>query len=277
MTTSEISTFTLGEVKLSSHCCDPVLKIRVSDLNVWYRDKKVLDNITIDINRGCITTLIGPSGCGKSTFLSVLNRLYEFSNECRITGSVELEGKSIFERGYDLRELRKKIGMIFQKPNPFPLSVYRNLDIPLREHGIKCKEARNRKIECALRDVGLWDEVHDRLHASAMQLSGGQQQRLCIARALVLEPEILLMDEPCSALDPMSSRVVEELICRLRGRFTIVIVTHNLAQARRIGNYTAFFWTSERVGKLVEFSRSTELFEKPKNELTRAYVMGLSG
>jgi len=277
MTVSEISTYTIGEVVLFSDCCEPVVQLRVRDLNVWYREKKVLDNISIDINRGCITTLIGPSGCGKSTFLSVLNRLSEFSNECRITGTVELEGKSIFEKRYDLRELRQKIGMIFQRPNPFPLSIFRNLDLPLKEHGVKCKETRNRRIESALRDVGLWDEVHDRLHTSAMQLSGGQQQRLCIARALVLEPEILLMDEPCSALDPISSRIVEELIERLRGRLTIVIVTHNLAQARRIGNYTAFFWTLERVGRLVEFSQSKELFERPKNELTRAYVMGLSG
>jgi len=277
MTTPDVSTYTLQEMKLSSHCCEPELQIRVRDLDVWWRDKKILDSISVDINRGCITTLIGPSGCGKSTFLTVLNRLDEFSDDLRVTGVVELDGKNIFAKGCDLRDLRRRIGMIFQKPTPFPLSIHRNLDLPLREHGVKCAAARNRKIESALRDVGLWEEVHDRLHSSAMQLSGGQQQRLCIARALVLEPEILLMDEPCSALDPVSSRIVEELICRLRGRFTIVVVTHNLAQARRIGNYTAFFWTLERVGKLVEFSRSGELFERPRNDLTRAYVTGLSG
>ncbi|MDD1010782.1 ATP-binding cassette domain-containing protein [Pseudomonas shahriarae] len=167
--------------------------------------------------------------------------------------------------------------MIFQKPNPFPLSVRRHLELPLREHGVRRREVLEQKIETALRDVGLWDEVRDRLDSQALALSGGQQQRLCIARALVLEPSVLLMDEPCSALDPISSAVVEELIGRLRGRYTVVIVTHNLAQARRIANYAAFFWMNERVGRLIEFGRCQPLFDTPAHPLTAAYVSGLRG
>jgi len=167
--------------------------------------------------------------------------------------------------------------MIFQRPNPFPLSIWRNLELPLKEHGVSDRSTRQHKIEQALKDVGLWEEVCDRLNTSALALSGGQQQRLCIARALVLEPEILLMDEPCSALDPLSSAVVEELIQRLRGRYTVVIVTHNLAQARRVANYAGFFWMTERVGKLVEFGQCRHLFETPENELTAAFVSGARG
>ena len=173
--------------------------------------------------------------------------------------------------------LRGNVGMIFQRPNPFPLSIRRNLELPLREHGIHRREVVDHKIETALRDVGLWDEVCDRLDRPALALSGGQQQRLCIARALVLEPSVLLMDEPCSALDPLSSGVVEDLIERLRGRYTVVIVTHNLAQARRIANYAAFFWMKERIGKLIEFGQCRPLFESPEHPLTAAYVSGLSG
>jgi phosphate transport system ATP-binding protein len=167
--------------------------------------------------------------------------------------------------------------MIFQRPNPFPLSIWRNLELPLKEHGVRDQQQRDQKIEKALKDVGLWDEVSDRLGTSALSLSGGQQQRLCIARALVLEPEILLMDEPCSALDPISSALVEELILRLRGQYTVVIVTHNLAQAQRVANYAGFFWMSERVGKLIEFGSCRHLFESPTHELTAAYVSGAQG
>jgi phosphate transport system ATP-binding protein len=177
----------------------------------------------------------------------------------------------------DTRNGLADIGMIFQKPNPFPLSIRRNLELPLREHGVRDRRALNEKVEWALTSVGLWDEVRDRLEGSALALSGGQQQRLCIARALVLEPEILLMDEPCSALDPLSSAVVEDLIIRLRGRYTVVIVTHNLAQARRVANYAAFFWMTQRVGKLIEFGQCQRLFETPVHALTAAYISGARG
>jgi phosphate transport system ATP-binding protein len=221
--------------------------------------------------------LIGPSGCGKTSFLSSLNRLTDMLPSVRVEGSVRFDGKEILDARLDTLQLRRRIGMIFQKPNPFPLSIRRNLELPLREHGMRKHGERAARTEQALRDVGLWDEVKDRLDSSAMALSGGQQQRLCIARALVLEPEILLMDEPCSALDPISSAVVEELITRLRGRYTIVIVTHNLAQARRVANYAGFFWMTERVGKLIEFGRCQRLFDAPAHALTRAYVDGIRG
>ena len=187
------------------------------------------------------------------------------------------DGQNVIDESVHLLSLRRRIGMIFQKPNPFPLSIRRNLELPLREHGLRDRNTLDEKIERALSDVGLWDEIKDRLEASALALSGGQQQRLCIARALVLEPEILLMDEPCSALDPLSSAVVEELIVRLGGHYTLVLVTHNLAQARRIANYAAFFWMSERVGKLIEFGKCEQLFEAPAEELTAAYISGARG
>lgn len=269
--------FTIGELEAGPKCCDPVPEFTIRNLGVSYRGKTVLEDVSLDIYKGCVTALIGPSGCGKTTFLSVLNRMTDLFEGASITGSVKLGTENIFAPSVDVQNLRRRVGMIFQKPNPFPLSVYKNLDLPMRELGVRDKDVRARKIERALKDVGLWEEVKDRLHTPASALSGGQQQRLCIARAIVLEPEILLMDEPCSALDPFSSRVVEELVCSLRGRFTVVIVTHNLAQARRIGNYAAFFWMNERAGKLVEFGRCRQIFDQPQSELTRAYVAGLSG
>jgi phosphate transport system ATP-binding protein len=272
--------YTLGSVKSGPACCEPMPHLRIADLSVAYGPKTVLQGVSLDIYKGCITALIGPSGCGKTSFLSALNRLTDLLPGAAVKGSIALAGPDaldVLDPRVDLLALRRRVGMIFQKPNPFPLSIRRNLALPLREHGVKDKALLAHKIETALRDVGLWDEVHDRLDSPALALSGGQQQRLCIARALVLEPEVLLMDEPCSALDPMSSRVVEELIQRLRGRLTVVIVTHNLAQARRIANYAAFFWMTERVGKLVEFGQCVELFESPQHQLTQAYVSGASG
>lgn len=194
-----------------------------------------------------------------------------------MAGEIEIEGNWIHDDNTDVQALRRRVGMIFQKPNPFPLSIRRNIQMPLREHGVKERAVLETKMEAALRDVGLWEEVKDRLDSPALALSGGQQQRLCIARALALEPEILLMDEPCSALDPLSSAVVEDLIQSLRGRYTVVIVTHNLAQARRIANYAGFFWAKERTGKLVEFGRCQQIFESPAHELTAAYVNGARG
>jgi phosphate transport system ATP-binding protein len=237
----------------------------------------VLDRVSLDIYKGCITALIGPSGCGKTSFLSTLNRLTDLVPQARVGGSLRFDGQDVLSPTLDVLAWRRKVGMIFQRPNPFPLSIRRNLALPLREHGLRDRAVEFQKIQSALQDVGLWEEVKDRLDASALSLSGGQQQRLCIARALVLEPEVLLMDEPCSALDPISSSVVESLIQSLRGRYTVVIVTHNLAQAKRIANYAAFFWMKERLGKLVEFGRCQLLFETPQSSITAAYVAGLSG
>jgi len=269
--------YTLGDIKAGQPCCVPAPHISVRELSVAYDQQTVLNGVSLDIYKGCITALIGPSGCGKTSFLSTLNKLTDLTPSARISGSIVFDGQDILRDSVDILSLRRRIGMIFQKPNPFPLSIRRNLDLPLREHGVHSRPLREEKIETALHDVGLWEEVKDRLDSSALSLSGGQQQRLCIARALVLAPEILLMDEPCSALDPISSAVVEELICRLQGRYTVVIVTHNLAQARRVANYAAFFWMQERVGKLIEFGQCQHLFETPRHELTAAYISGTKG
>lgn len=274
---SNTQPYTLGNVEAGPPCCEATPHLQIQNLAIAYNNKVVLDEVSLDIYKGCITALIGPSGCGKTSFLSCLNRLTDLVPGTRIQGDIKLDGQSVFDSRVDVMALRRKIGMIFQKPNPFPLSIRRNLELPLKEHGIKNKKVVKQKIETALRDVGLWDEVHDRLDSPATALSGGQQQRLCIARAIVLEPEVLLMDEPCSALDPISSAVVEELIKRLSGRFTVVIVTHNLGQAKRIANYAAFFWMKEKVGKLIEFDRCISLFEQPAHDLTAAYVSGASG
>jgi phosphate transport system ATP-binding protein len=269
--------FTLGQVHEGPACCDPAPRMRIANVSVRYGERTVLDQVSLDIHRGCITALIGPSGCGKTSFLSALNRLTDLVPGAHVSGSVLLDGEDVFDPKLDLMALRRRIGMIFQNPNPFPLSIRRNLELPLREHGVRGRKVVAEKIEKALRAVGLWAEVGDRLDSPALALSGGQQQRLCIARALVLEPEVLLMDEPCSSLDPISSAVVEDLILELRGRYTVIIVTHNLAQARRIANYAAFFWMKERVGKLIEFDRCQRLFDAPAHELTAAYVSGARG
>jgi len=270
-------TYTLGHLQSGPPCCEPEPTISVRNLSLHYSGQPALNNVTLDIYRGCITALIGPSGCGKTSFLSSLNRLTDLIPNCTVTGDINIEGNDIRAANTDVQTLRRRVGMIFQKPNPFPLSIRRNIQMPLREHGIKERAALEAKMEAALRDVGLWEEVKDRLDSPALALSGGQQQRLCIARALALEPEILLMDEPCSALDPLSSAVVEDLIQSLRGRYTVVIVTHNLAQARRIANYAGFFWVKERAGKLVEFGRCQQIFESPSHALTAAYVNGAKG
>ena len=271
------SPYTLGSIDEAAPCCAPEPQLEVRALSVSYGERRVLETVSLDIYRGCITALIGPSGCGKTSFLTSINRLTDMLPTARVEGSVRFEGREILGAAVDTLQLRRRVGMIFQKPNPFPISIRRNLVLPLREHGVRKHSARLERSEQALRDVGLWEEVKDRLDSSALSLSGGQQQRLWIARALVLEPEILLMDEPCSALDPMSSAIVEELIMRLRGRYTIVIVTHNLAQAKRVANYAGFFWMTERVGKLIEFGQCQRLFDTPAHALTQAYVDGVSG
>ncbi|HQR70753.1 MAG TPA: phosphate ABC transporter ATP-binding protein [Burkholderiaceae bacterium] len=269
--------YTIGSFEAGPPCCDPSPLISIRNLAVAYSGNTVLDGVSLDIYKGCITALIGPSGCGKTSLLSVLNRLTDMVPGATVRGSVRVDGLDVLEPQHDLMALRRRIGMIFQRPNPFPLSIRRNLELPLREHGVRVRHQLDQRIEVALRDVGLWDEVSGRLDSPALALSGGQQQRLCIARALVLEPSVLLMDEPCSALDPIASGVVEDLIQRLRGRYTVVIVTHNLAQARRIANYAAFFWMKERVGQLIEFGRCRTLFEAPTHDLTAAYVSGARG
>lgn len=269
--------YTLGPIVAGEPCCVPEPVIGIDRLSLSYDGKPALRDVSLDIYRGCITALIGPSGCGKTSLLSSINRLTDLIDGCAVQGRVSIDGKDIHRPGIDVRELRRDVGMIFQRPNPFPLSIRRNLELPLKEHGVRSRSELDGRIERALGDVGLWGEVKDRLDTPALKLSGGQQQRLCIARALVLAPSILLMDEPCSALDPLSSAVVEDLIQSLRGRYTVVIVTHNLAQARRIANYAAFFWVKDRAGTLIEFDHCRKIFEKPGQELTAAYINGSRG
>lgn len=271
------NTYTLGSMEKGEPCCDTQSHFSIRDLGVSYNQQPVLSDVSLEVYKGCITALIGPSGCGKSSFLAALNRLSDMVPGAEVTGDILFEGQSILDDSINVQALRSKIGMIFQKPNPFPLSIKKNLELPLREQGVRSKHVLESKVSSVLQSVGLWDEVKDRLNSSALSLSGGQQQRLCIARALILEPSVLLMDEPCSALDPISSGIVEEMIQRLAGKYTIIIVTHNLAQARRIANFAAFFWMKEKVGKLIEFGRCQPLFESPQHSLTAAYVSGEKG
>ncbi len=259
-------------------CCanlEPCIEVR--DLVVRYGDKPALDRVTLTIPRGCITAVVGPSGCGKSSFLNTLNRLSDLTACCDVSGSVKFEGQEIVGTDLDLIALRRQVGMIFQKPNPFPLSIRENLTFPLQHHGMKKRADREAKMENMLRRVGLWNEVKDRLDAPALGLSGGQQQRLCLARALVLSPRVLLLDEPCSALDPLASAVVEDLIASLRGDYTVVIVTHNLAQARRIADHVAMFWLVDGAGTVVEHGSAANVFEAPANPITAAYIAGARG
>ncbi|QEG39605.1 phosphate ABC transporter ATP-binding protein [Roseimaritima ulvae] len=267
---------TLGPVEAGPPCCIPEPWLRVRDLSVYYGAKQVLADISLTINRGCVTTLIGPSGCGKTSFLSSLNRLTDLIPGCRVEGHISM-GTLDVRAAKDVMSLRRRVGMIFQKPNPFPLSIRKNIEMPLKEHGLRDRHERRQVIESVLQDVGLWDEVKDRLDASALTLSGGQQQRLCIARAIALQPEVLLLDEPCSALDPIASGVVEELLTRFRGRYTLVVVTHNLQQARRIADYAAFFWSTGGTGCLVEHGSGQRIFDTPQQPLTIAYVNGKAG
>lgn len=269
--------YTLGPLLLGEPCCVPEALISVEGLSLSYSGKPALENVSLDIYGGCITALIGPSGCGKTSLLSSLNRLTDLIPGCRLEGRIMIGGEDIHGADVNVQRLRRQVGMIFQRPNPFPLSIRRNIEMPLREHGMTRRSELDERIERVLRDVGLWAEVKDRLDSPALTLSGGQQQRLCIARAVALEPSVLLMDEPCSALDPLSSGVVEDLIASLRGRYSVVIVTHNLAQARRIANYAALFWVQNRAGTLIEFDQCRRLFEAPRSEITAAYVRGHRG
>ena len=247
--------------------------ITVKDLCLWYGSHKALKDININIPDQSITALIGPSGCGKSTFLKTLNRMNDLIPDVKITGDVRYQGKDIFGADVDVSQLRREIGMVFQKPNPFPMSIYDNIAYGPRTHGIKAKAQLDEIVERSLRDAAIWDEVKDRLKKNALGLSGGQQQRLCIARALAVEPNVLLMDEPTSALDPISTSKIEELATELKERYTIVIVTHNMQQAARISDQTAFFL----LGELVEYDNTEKLFSTPEDQRTEDYITGRFG
>ncbi|MGB9813140.1 MAG: phosphate ABC transporter ATP-binding protein PstB [Thermovenabulum sp.] len=248
-------------------------KIKVENLNFYYGKFHALRNINLTIKHKKVTAFIGPSGCGKSTFLRTLNRMNDLIEGAKVEGKVLLDDTDIYNPNVDVMELRKKVGMVFQKPNPFPMSIYDNVAYGPRVHGIRDKARLDEIVEKSLKAAALWDEVKDRLKISALGLSGGQQQRLCIARVLAVEPEVLLMDEPCSALDPISTMKIEELIEELKENYTIVIVTHNMQQAGRVSDYTAFFLS----GELVEFGRTEEIFYNPKNKKTEDYITGRFG
>jgi len=247
-------------------------KLSIQNLDLWYSDFQALHNVNLEIEQGRITAFIGPSGCGKSTLLKTLNRMNDLVEGCKVKGKTLLDGEDIYDK-MDVNLLRKRVGMVFQKPNPFPMSIYDNVAFGLRTHGIKKKSELDNIIEKSLRDAAIWDEVKDRLKKSALELSGGQQQRLCIARALAISPDVLLMDEPTSALDPISTNKIEDLVLELKKNYTIVIVTHNMQQAARISDRTAFFL----LGEVVEYSNTTKLFSLPEDKRTEDYITGRFG
>ena len=247
--------------------------LSVQDLCLWYGSHQALKDINIEIPEKSITALIGPSGCGKSTFLKTIDRTNDLIPDVKITGSIKYKGEDIFEPSVDVSELRRQVGMVFQKPNPFPMSIYDNIAYGPRTHGVKSRAKLDEIVEQSLRGAAIWDEVKDRLKKNALGLSGGQQQRLCIARALAVEPEVLLMDEPTSALDPISTSKIEELAMELKDRYTIVIVTHNMQQAVRISDHTAFFL----LGELVEYGETEKLFSQPRDKRTEDYITGRFG
>ena len=250
---------------------NPIMTVK--DLCLWYGSHQALKNITIDIPEKSITALIGPSGCGKSTFLKTLNRMNDLVPDVKITGDVRYRDEDIFDPAQDVSELRREVGMVFQKPNPFPMSIYDNIAYGPRTHGVKNRAQLDEIVEKSLRGAAIWDEVKDRLQKNALGLSGGQQQRLCIARALAVEPAVLLMDEPTSALDPISTSKIEELAAQLKEQYTIVIVTHNMQQAVRISDRTAFFL----LGELVECGETETLFSTPRDKRTEDYITGRFG
>ncbi|HEN0641507.1 TPA: phosphate ABC transporter ATP-binding protein PstB [Streptococcus agalactiae] len=247
-------------------------KLVINNLDLYYGEFHALKDVNLDIEEKEITAFIGPSGCGKSTLLKSINRMNDLVKNCKITGDITLEGEDVY-RQLDINQLRKKVGMVFQKPNPFPMSIYDNVAFGPRTHGIHSKAELDDIVERSLKQAALWDEVKDRLHKSALGMSGGQQQRLCIARALAIEPDVLLMDEPTSALDPISTAKIEELVIQLKKNYTIVIVTHNMQQAVRISDKTAFFLT----GEVVEYNKTSQLFSLPQDERTENYITGRFG
>ena len=247
--------------------------ITVRDLSLWYGRTQALKDIRMDMEENSITALIGPSGCGKSTFLKTLNRMNDLVTDVKITGEVKYKGNNIYVPSTDVNELRREIGMVFQKPNPFPMSIYDNVAYGPRTHGVRSKARLDDIVERSLRDAAIWDEVGDRLKKSALSLSGGQQQRLCIARALAVEPEVILMDEPTSALDPISTSKIEDLVIELKKKYTIIIVTHNMQQALRISDNTAFFL----LGDLIEYDTTEKIFSTPEDKRTEDYITGRFG
>lgn len=247
--------------------------IRTKDYNLWYGSKQALFDINVEIQENMVTALIGPSGCGKSTLIRSFNRMNDTIEICRTEGEVYYHGKNIFANGTKVTDLRTRVGMIFQKPNPFPMSVYDNIAYGPRIHGLTSKKKLDQIVQRSLKLAAIWDEVDDRLEDSALGLSGGQQQRLCIARALAIEPEVLLMDEPTSALDPIATGKIEDLINDLKEKYTVVIVTHNMQQAARISDYTGFMY----LGKMIEFDVTSQIFENPREELTERYITGRFG
>ena len=251
--------------------------IRTDSLCVYYNSDIAVRDVSFEVPQGKIAAIVGPSGCGKSSFLSALNRMTDLIPGARVSGEVLIDCCNIYDRCCEAAELRRCVGMIFQKPNPFPMSIRKNIQLPLREHGCSSKQQLESTTKRVLKDVGLWSEVKDRMDSSALQLSGGQQQRLCIARALALEPQVLLMDEPCSALDPIASAKVESLITGLKGKYTIVIVTHNLAQAKRISDYVAVFWVCDGAGQIIEQGPTDTVFSKPDHSIAKSYLAGMQG
>ena len=247
--------------------------ITTNDVNLWYNEKRALESVSMKIPKNKVTALIGPSGCGKSTLLRCFNRLNDLIDHVKITGEITLDNENIQESGTDVVLLRKKVGMVFQKPNPFPKSIYENVAYGPRVHGVKDKAELDRIVEQSLHHAALWDEVKERLDDSALRLSGGQQQRLCIARTLAVEPEVILMDEPCSALDPIATAKIENLMDLLKQDYTVIIVTHNMQQAARVSDFTGFMY----MGKLIECGRTVQIFEHPDEELTENYITGRFG
>ena len=263
----------LGRERQGLSMANEQVAIDVPGLNLYYGDKQALFDVQMTIPKQRVTAFIGPSGCGKSTLLRTFNRMNDLVDGCRVEGEINLDGRNIYRKGEDVAELRRRVGMVFQKPNPFPKSIYENVVYGLRIQGINQKRVLDEAVEWSLKNAALWDEVKDRLHDSALGLSGGQQQRLIIARTVAVQPEVLLLDEPCSALDPISTLKVEELIYELKSKYTIVIVTHNMQQAARVSDYTAFMY----MGKLIEFGDTDTLFTNPAKKQTEDYITGRYG
>ncbi|TWH64197.1 phosphate transport system ATP-binding protein [Azomonas agilis] len=263
----------LGRDRRSLNLSEEPVAIQVDNLNLFYGQKQALFGVNMPIPKQRVTAFIGPSGCGKSTLLRCFNRMNDLVDSCHIEGAINLDGRNIYRKGEDVAELRRRVGMVFQKPNPFPKSIYENVIYGLRIQGISQRRVLDETVEWALKGAALWDEVKDRLHESALGLSGGQQQRLVIARTIAVQPEVLLLDEPSSALDPISSLKVEELIYELKSQYTIVIVTHNMQQAARVSDYTAFMY----MGKLIEYGDTDTLFTNPAKKQTEDYITGRYG
>ncbi len=265
------------EVPASARTVKPLqdldVAVAVHKLSLYYGDKQALFDVSLDIPRSHVVAFIGPSGCGKSTLLRCFNRMNDLIDNCRVDGTIDIDGQNIYDRSVNAAQLRRRVGMVFQKPNPFPKSIYENVAYGLRLLGVKNRAQLDEVVERSLKQAALWDEVKDRLDASGLSLSGGQQQRLVIARAIALEPEVLLLDEPCSALDPISTAKVEELLHELKHKYTIVIVTHNMQQAARVSDFTAYMY----LGKLIEYSPTRQLFMKPARRETEDYITGRFG